>query len=184
MASIKKLLAPVLVSLLCAAQAHAQQSIDPTLQKLMGVYGPHSAFAGPFVGVKFGVNWSDITGKNPRGTHTTWFPGLVGGINYDVGPAVVGWEVFADFHGGSTTRDDGGIDLKVGFPINNSVMPYARVGVTAHRPDNRLHYGAGVEYKFAKNWSLAGEYTGDTSHYQGGSRHNDSLTLGVHYYFF
>lgn len=63
-------------------------------------------------------------------------------------------------------------------------MPYARIGFTGTWPDTRLHYGAGVEYKFARNWSVAGEYTGDTAHYDGGHRRNDSLTFGVHYYFF
>lgn len=150
----------------------------------MGVYGPHSEFAGPYVGAKFGLNLSDITGPNARGWHSTWFPGIVGGVNYDVDRFVVGLEGFADFHGGSTTRDDGGLDVKFGMPVNRNIMPYARIGFTGTWPDTRLHYGAGVEYKFAKNWSVAGEYTGDASSYQGGHRHNNSMTMGLHYYFF
>jgi outer membrane immunogenic protein len=183
MSSIKKLLAPVLVTLAFTAQAHSE-GLDPNLLKLMGVYGPHSEFAGPYVGAKFGLNLSDITGPNARGYHPTWFPGIVAGVNYDVGRFVVGVEGFADFHGGSTTRDDGGFDLKVGMPVQQNIMPYARIGYTGTWPDARLHYGAGVEYKFHKNWSVMGEYTGDTSSYQGGHRHNQSVTMGVHYYFF
>ncbi|MFM0323052.1 outer membrane protein [Caballeronia glebae] len=183
MASIRKLIAPALLSLLCATQAHSE-GLDPTLLKLMGVYGPHSQFAGPFVGAKFGVNWSDITGQNPKSTHTTYFPGIVAGVNYDVERFVVGFEGFMDFHGGSTTYKDGGVDLKLGMPINGNIMPYARVGFTGTWPDTRLHYGGGVEYKFAKNWSVAAEYTRDSASYQNGHRHNDSVTMGVHYYFF
>ncbi|SAK62724.1 hypothetical protein AWB79_02907 [Caballeronia hypogeia] len=183
MAGIRKLIAPALLSLLCVTQAHSE-GLDPTLLKLMGVQGPHSQFAGPYVGAKFGVNWSDITGPNPKSTHTTFFPGIVAGVNYDVDRFVVGVEGFMDFHGGSTTKKDGGIDLKLGMPVNGNIMPYARIGFTGTWPDTRLHYGGGVEYKFAKNWSVAAEYTGDTSSYQGGRRHNDSLTAGLHYYFF
>ena len=182
MASIRKLIAPALLSLLCAAQAHSE-SLDPTLLKLMGVYGPHSQFAGPFVGVKFGPNWSNISGDNGR-SHTTWFPGVVAGVNYDVGSVVLGLEGFADFHGGSVTKKDGGLDVKFGMPVNGNIMPYARVGFTTSWPTTRVHYGAGVEYKFAKNWSVAGEYTGDTTSYRGSNWNNNSLTVGVHYYFF
>ncbi|SAL49167.1 hypothetical protein AWB74_02276 [Caballeronia arvi] len=183
MFSFKKLVAPALVSLLCAAHAHSE-TIDPALLKAMGVYGPHSEFAGPYVGAKFGLNLSDISGPNARGWHSTWFPGIVGGVNYDVDRFVVGLEGFADFHGGSTTKKDGGLDVKFGMPVNRNIMPYARIGFTGTWPDTRLHYGGGVEYKFAKNWSVAGEYTGDSSSYQGGHRHNNSVTMGLHYYFF
>lgn len=166
MAVIKKVLVPLLVSLLAAAHVQA------------------SEFAGPYIGAKAGFNGSDATGLHPESTHTTFFPGLTAGYNYDLERFVIGVEGFADFHAGSTTKNDAGMDARVGIPVNGNVMPYARIGFTASWPDTRLHYGAGVEYKFAKNWSVAGEYTGDTAHYDGGHRHNDSLTVGVHYYFF
>jgi len=183
MAVIRKLIAPALLSLLCAAQAHSE-ALDPTLLKLMGVQGPHSQFAGPYVGAKFGVDRSDVTGPNPKSSQTTYFPGLVAGVNYDIGRFVIGFEGFMDFHDGSTTGKDGGIDLKFGMPVNGNFLPYGRIGFTGTWPDTRLHYGAGVEYKLEKNWSVAAEYTGDKSSYQGGHRRNDSLTVGVHYYFF
>lgn len=165
MADIRKFIAPVLVSLLAIAHAQA------------------SEFAGPYAGAKLGFNGSDATGVHyQESTHTTFFPGLTVGYNYDVERAVLGVEAFADFHGGSTTGKDAGIDAKIGMPINN-VMPYARIGFTGFWPDTRLHYGAGVEYKFDKKWSVAAEYTGDTARYDGGNRHNDSLTVGVHYFF-
>ncbi|MDR5831565.1 porin family protein [Caballeronia sp. LP006] len=166
MVSIKKVAAPLFVSLLGIASAHA------------------SEFSGPFVGAKLGLNFSDATGHDfEESTHTTFFPGLTAGYNVDVNQFVVGVEGFADLHAGSTTKKDGGIDVKVGMPIDGNIMPYARVGFTGTWPDTRLHYGAGVEYKFAKQWSVAGEYTADTAHFDGGHRRNDSLTVGVHYYF-
>ncbi|WP_168665018.1 hypothetical protein [Paraburkholderia sp. SG-MS1] len=57
-------------------------------------------------------------------------------------------------------------DLKIGTPINGNIVSYARVGLTASWPHIRLHYGGGIEYKYAKAWSAAGEYSGDTSSYQ------------------
>jgi outer membrane immunogenic protein len=183
MASIKQVLAPVLVALLGMTQAHAQD-LDPTVLKLMGVYGPHSQFAGPYVGAKFGIDRSDRTGNNPRSAHSTWYPGVLGGVNYDVSRFVVGFEGFGDFHSGATTYKDGGVDLKVGMPISGNIMPYGRVGFTGSWPSTRLHYGAGVEYKFARNWSVAGEYTGDTTSHGGSRYSNNSVTVGVHYYFF
>ncbi|BBU27869.1 porin [Burkholderia sp. THE68] len=167
MAGFKKFVAPLLVSLF--ALAHAQAS----------------EFAGPYVGTKVGVNWSDATGRSyQESTHTTFFPGLMAGYNFDVDRFVVGVEGFADFHNSSTTRNDGGFDARFGMPLDNHLMPYARIGFTGFWPDTRLHYGAGVEYKFQKNWSVSAEYTGDTAHYDGGHRRNDSLTVGVRYYFF
>ncbi|OXC71866.1 hypothetical protein BSU04_44500 [Caballeronia sordidicola] len=38
---------------------------------------------------------------------------------------MIGVEVFADFHRGSTACKDGGGNLKVGMPFN-TIMPYAR----------------------------------------------------------
>jgi outer membrane immunogenic protein len=165
MTSIKKILVPLILALTGATQVQA------------------SEFTGAYVGAKAGFNWSDSTGHTYQSTHATAFPGLTIGYNYDLAPVVVGIEGFADFHGGSTTKKDAGIDAKVGMPISN-VMPYARVGLTGTWPDTRLHYGAGVEYKVAKQWSVAGEWTADRAHYEGGHRQNNSLTVGVHYYFF
>jgi outer membrane immunogenic protein len=132
----------VLVSLLCATQVHSE-AVDPILLKFMGVYGPHSQFA--------------------ESAHATYFPGLVAEVNDDVDHFVIGFEGFADFHGGSTTKKDGGLDLQIGTPINGNIMPYVRIGLTASWPHTRLHDGGGVEYKFAKAWGVAGEYAGDTT---------------------
>jgi outer membrane immunogenic protein len=164
MKSIKKVVLPLIFALAGITQVHA------------------SDFAGVFVGAKAGVNWSDSTGRTYQATHATGFPGLTVGFNYDLAPVVIGIEGFADFHAGSTTKKDAGFDAKLGMPINK-IMPYVRLGFTAGWPDTRFHYGAGTEYKLAKHWSVAGEWTADRSSYQGGHRQNNSLTVGVHYFF-
>ena len=164
MQKLKKWIAPLV--LVAAGVAHAQAS----------------DFAGPYAGIKFGVDFSHATGVD-SGDKTVPFPGLLGGYNWDVNNFVVGAEVFADFHNQAATKKDGGIDAKVGIPFNH-VMPYARLGITTFWPNTRLHYGLGVEYKFAKNLSVAGEWTADTANTDGTKRSNNSLTIGMHYYFF
>ena len=141
-----------------------------------------SEFAGPYAGVKVGENWSGASGVVNKSSHATFFPGLTAGYGFDVKRFVIGAEVFADFHHGSTTYKDGGIDLKFGMPFN-TIMPYARLGMTGSWPNARLHGGLGVEYKFAKQFSVAAEWTADSSSHDGTKRRNDSMTVGVHYYF-
>jgi hypothetical protein len=63
-------------------------------------------------------------------------PGLTAGYGFDVKQFVIGAEVLADFHHGSTFYKDAGVDLKVGMPFN-TIMPYARSGMTGPWP-NRL----------------------------------------------
>lgn len=141
-----------------------------------------SEFAGPYAGVKLGENWSDASGVVNKDSHATFFPGLTAGYNFDVKQFVIGGEAFADFHHGSTTYKDAGIDLKAGMPFN-SLMPYGRLGFTGTWPNARLHYGIGLEYKLAKQWSIAGEWTADSNTHDGTKRKNNSMTVGAHYYF-
>jgi outer membrane immunogenic protein len=150
---------------------------------MMGVAGVQaSEFAGPYAGVKIGENWSDASGVINTSTSSTTFFGLVAGYNFDVSNFVVGAEAFGDFHNASTTYKDAGLDAKFGMPFNH-LMPYARIGFTGTWPNARLHYGLGLEYKFTKNISVAGEWTADSSTHDGTKRRNDSATIGVHYYF-
>jgi outer membrane immunogenic protein len=90
--------------------------------------------------------------------------------------------VFTDFHHGSATGKDGGLDAKVGVPVGK-LMPYARLGFTGSWPDTRLHGGLGVEYKLSSQFGLAGEWTADTSRSSGTKRRNDSFTVGLNYHF-
>jgi outer membrane immunogenic protein len=81
-----------------------------------------SEFSGGYVGFKLGENRSNASGVAPSATHDTTFPGLVAGYAFDVGPLVLGAEAFTDFHHGSATRKDGGLDAKVGVPVGK-LMP-------------------------------------------------------------
>jgi outer membrane immunogenic protein len=150
---------------------------------LTGIAGVHaSEFAGPYAGIKLGENWSDASGNLNVASHGTTFLGLTAGYNFDVQNFVIGAEGFADFHNGSTTYKDAGVDARIGVPINH-LMPYARLGFTGTWPNARLHGGLGLEYKFARNLSIAGEWTADTSSRDGTKRSNNSVTIGVHYFF-
>ncbi len=141
-----------------------------------------SDFAGPYAGIKIGQNRSDASGEIEKSAHSTTFPGLTAGYNFDVSQFVIGGEVFADLHHGSTTYKDAGADLKFGMPYN-AFLPYGRFGFTGTWPNARLHGGVGLEYKMAAKWSVAGEWTMDKSSYDDTTRRNDSFTLGVHYFF-
>ncbi|MBM7131840.1 porin family protein [Dyella mobilis] len=142
-----------------------------------------SPFSGLYVGAKAGANVSDATGRLRQPSHTSFFPGVTVGFGFDAGPIMLGGEAFADFHHGSTTRKDAGFDGKLGVPIDGRYMPYLRIGATSQWPDSRLHYGFGVEYKALRSFGVAAEWTADKSNANGIRRHNNSFTLGVHYYF-
>jgi len=62
-------------------------------------------------------------------------------------------------------------------------MPYARLGVTESWPNARLYEGLGVEYKFMKQFSVAAEWTADSSSHDGTKCHNDSFTVGLYHHF-
>ncbi|APR36982.1 outer membrane protein [Paraburkholderia sp. SOS3] len=154
----------------------------PTKSPDSQVLATHSEFAGPYAGIKVGGNWSDASGVVNKGTHGTAFFGAMAGYGFDVGRFVLGAEAFADFHGGSTTKVDGGLDARIGMPFDR-IMPYARIGFTTAWPDTRLHGGLGVEYAIYKNIHINGEWTADRSNSNGTKRTNNSFTVGMTYYF-
>lgn len=168
MKAIQKLFVYVAFVVGSMAQAHAQ---TPSPQ-------PFYDFSGPYIGFKAGANVSSASGAVDKATHTTMFPGFVAGWLFNVGPVVLGAEAFADLHHGSATFKDGGVDAKIGYPVGQ-VMPYARLGFTTDWPATGLHGGLGVEYKFARDWSVFGEWTHDSAHAYGSKWVNDSFTLGL-----
>lgn len=141
-----------------------------------------SDFVGPYAGVKIGQNESDASGEINKSSHSTTFPGMTAGYNFDVGSFIVGPEVFADMHHGSTTYKDAGADIKFGMPYK-AFLPYGRFGFTGTWPNAHLHGGVGLEYKLAAKWSVVGEWTMDKSSHEDTTRTNNSFTLGVHYFF-
>ncbi|WP_459718276.1 outer membrane protein [Paraburkholderia sp. 2C] len=165
-----------------AGIAHAQTPAQSTDSQPPATNTAHSEFAGPYLGIKVGGNWSDASGAVNQGTHGTGFFGAMAGYGFDVGRFVLGAEAFGDFHGGSTTKDDGGLDVRIGMPFNK-IMPYARIGFTSAWPDTRFHGGLGVEYAIYKNIHISGEWTADQSNSNGTKRTNNSFTVGLTYYF-
>ncbi len=152
-------------------------------------------FDGGWLGAKVGSNQSSVTGYDTKRA-TTY--GLEGGYNWNMGGYLLGVDGFADssnkaghnpapYNYGSSAY---GLDMKLGID-GGSWLPYAKVGYA--RTDGTgdagaiggsgVHLGLGVEYKFASNWSLAGEYTSASAKTGGLKLNNNNLTLGLNYYF-
>lgn len=161
-----------------------------------------SEFGGGYVGGKIGANRTDMTAVDRQ---TPLATGVEGGYNWDMNSVLLGVDGFMDFNGKKThtgvlpapaTVNYGshvyGLDFKLGLP-NGNWLPYAKLGYA--RVNGRgdayasavggsgAHLGLGVEYKFAPNWSLAGEWTNSTGKSGATKLKNNNLTLGVNYYF-
>ncbi|MHB0926676.1 MAG: OmpA family protein [Gallionellaceae bacterium] len=159
-------------------------------------------FDGGYVGGKIGVNRTDMTGVSRQSPIAT---GLEGGYNWNMNSMLLGVDGFMDFNGKKThtgvapapaTVNYGshvyGLDMKLGLP-NGNWMPYAKLGYahTGGRGDayasavgsSGAHYGLGVEYKFAPQWGVAGEWTNNSGKSGATKLNNDNFTLGVNYYF-
>lgn len=156
-----------------------------------------SEFAGSYVGGKVGSNNSSISGVGAApGKNTTTY-GLEGGHGWDVDNVLLGVDGFYDSNRQSThsaTSDYGsnvsGLGLKAGFPMNR-LMPYARLGyahvggtgTASGFSHDDVFSGFGLEYKFAPNWSVAGEWTTVAPIDNGTKLKNQNFTIGVSYYF-
>lgn len=161
-----------------------------------------SEFGGGYVGGKIGANRTDMTAVDRQTPLTT---GVEAGYNWDMNSVLLGVDGFMDFNGKKThtgvlpapaTVNYGshvyGLDFKLGLP-NGNWLPYAKLGYA--RVNGRgdayasavgasgAHLGLGVEYKFAPNWSLAGEWTNSTGKSGATKLKNNNLTLGINYYF-
>lgn len=158
-------------------------------------------FTGPYIGGKIGSNRSDTSGllTSSRSSSTTY--GLEGGYNWGVGQTTLGANFFYDSNEQSNHSPLGqlgshvyGLGLKLGLPID-SLMPYAKLGYghvwgTGALQDsnnfgsaNSVNGGFGLEYKFAPNWSIAGEWTATAPSSHGTKLNNDNFSVGVNYYF-
>lgn len=170
--------AALAVALLCMAAAQAGE------------------FDGSWVGGKIGSVTSGLTGVDRRNA-TSY--GLEGGHNWDVGSNfLLGVDGFVDFNNKATHNPGAvnygsrvyGLDAKLGMALGNW-LPYAKLGYA--RTDGNgaastiggsdAHLGLGVEYKFAPNWSVAGEFTSGRGTTGATRLHNNNLTLGLNYYF-
>lgn len=152
-------------------------------------------FDGSWVGGKIGQNRSGMTGVD-RQNATSY--GLEGGHNWNMGGFLLGVDGFVESNGkaahnpapsnyGSSAY---GLDAKLGIDAGYW-LPYAKIGY-AHTNGNGtagavgssdVHLAVGVEYKFAPNWSVAGEFTSGRGKSGATSLHNNNLFLGINYYF-
>jgi OOP family OmpA-OmpF porin len=167
-------------------------------------------FSGGWLGAKVGSNRSDIAGAataaiptaNSKTANTY---GIEGGYNWDMSSNfLLGVDGFADFNQKSTHTattatgalnygsDVYGMDVKLGLPSGNW-LPYAKLGYGSSRltggvatgSGSGAHLGLGVEYKFAPQWSVAGEYTTISDKFNNNTQklRNKNLTIGLNYYF-
>lgn len=147
---------------------------------LLGSVAAHaSEFSGSYLGGKIGYN------ENRPSTSSTSdkaFPGLQGGHGWDKGEWLLGIEGFYDHHTKSVTGRDYGADLKIGLPADK-LMPYAKLGLAGSNPGTRLHGGVGIEYKFAPQWSVLGEWMLDTKSVNSVDQKNNNFSVGLNYYF-
>ncbi len=138
-----------------------------------------SQFSGPYAGLNVGQNTSSLTAQADK---KKVYLGLKAGYNMDVGSFLLGGEVFADAHNESYTKEDLGLDARLGLPMNKW-MPYLKLGVAGTTPGTRLHGGLGLEYSLSDRWSINAEYTTDTTNKSGSTYKNNNITLGINGYF-
>lgn len=156
-----------------------------------------SDFAGAYAGAKVGSNRADTSGVSASSRNSATTYGLEGGYGWDLGRTLL------DVNGYYNSNDQTnhtvlgqygsrvyGMGLKLGLPFN-SLMPYAKIGyghtsgtgALSNFGSNSLNGGLGVEYKFASNWSVAGEWNRSAPSSNGTKLTNNNFTIGVNYYF-
>lgn len=154
-----------------------------------------SEFGGGWVGGKIGSNRSSVTGVDTKSA--TAF-GLEGGYNWNMGGFLLGVDGFIDSNNSASHNpapytygsDAYGLDAKLGID-GGKWLPYAKVGYARTNGNGAaaviggsgVHLGLGVEYKFAPQWSVAGEYTTASAKTAGNKLNNNNFTIGINYYF-
>jgi outer membrane protein OmpA-like peptidoglycan-associated protein len=134
-----------------------------------------SQFSGGYLGVDVGQNTSSQTSLADK---TEIYPGLKAGYNKDIGKFLLGAELFGDVHSSSYTKDDAGLDARLGLPMNNW-MPYLKLGVVGTAPGSRSHSGLGLEYSLSDRWSINAEYTTDKKD----AYKNNNIVFGINGFF-
>ena len=156
-----------------------------------------SEFSGSYAGVKVGSNRADTTGVGSSARAATY--GLEGGHGWDVAGAMLAVDGFYDKNRETTheplLQDYGstvyGLGLKLGLPLSDNLMPYAKFGYArtngtgslVHFDGSNVHGGLGLEYKLSSNLSVAGEWTSTAPNRFGNRFNNDNFTIGLNYYF-
>ncbi|MGJ4928405.1 outer membrane protein [Bradyrhizobium sp. HKCCYLS2038] len=213
----KILLATVALAALAAPAAAADLAARPTYTKAP-VVAPVQTWTGFYIGAMGGYASGQFGGTF---TQQGGFVGGTAGYNWQAGAVVYGIEadaawadingtgVVAGFPGTLTSqiRDWGTVRGRIGYAFGPTML-YATGGYAW--ADNRLTssffnnqspsnihsgwtVGAGVEYMFARNWSLKGEYLyksfgAATYNYTGGFVNSGNINIhsaqfGINYHF-
>lgn len=112
-------------------------------------------FGGAYIEATAG--YDDVTGiADP--TDVTY--GASAGLNIPLGNVIVGPEVSVD---NVFDRSDVGLSGRLGYNINDTVMPYVKVGYAnykdvASRELDGLRVGGGLEYNISNNAYIKAEY--------------------------
>jgi OOP family OmpA-OmpF porin len=104
------------------------------------------------------------------------------GYDWSWSSILLGVQGFHDAHGDSYTKDDAGLDARLGLPMNRW-LPYAKLGVVGTTPGERLHGGLGVEYSLADSWAINAEWTTDSKDANGSTLKNNNIAFGLSYRF-
>jgi hypothetical protein len=155
---------------------------------------------GPFIGVNFGASFLDHKINSATDTaaieaNRAYFK-VFGGYRYT---RFYSLEFFYGDLGGDTgtsvANDDaeadisaGGVAFKVGYPILEQMVPFAKVGVVAFHADSKIggedeggwstrsYFGAGIDFWFTPNIGIRGEY-------ENYALNNDTVSAGMMYKF-
>lgn len=138
-----------------------------------------SDFNGGYLDGKIGYNKNSPSSSS---TSNKVYPGIEAGYGWDYGNLLLGLDVFADGHNKSITGNAYGADVKLGLPMDK-YMPYLKLGLAGSGPGTRLHDGLGLEYKFAPQWSVIGEWTMDSKSVNSVANKNNNFAVGISYYF-
>ena len=142
---------------------------------------PTSDFTGLYAGVQVGSNHSKSSAEGGMSKKST-YPGILLGYAVEKEGFLIGFEAFADYHNDSTTYKDGGFGVKLGKVFSN-VLIYGRVGTTGSWPSWRSQYGVGAETKVNGKVGLSTFVARDKASDNGITRENNSIALGINYYF-
>lgn len=138
-----------------------------------------SEFMGGYLGGKIGYNTNSPENNS---TANKIYPGFEVGYGWDSDGMMLGVDAYLDQHSKSVTDKDYGADVKLGFP-SGKYMPYLKFGMAGSDPGTRIHGGLGIEYKFAPQWSVAGEWTADSKSVNSVKNKNSNISVGLSYYF-
>lgn len=134
-------------------------------------------FQGTYAGLFLGSNTSSATNLADK---SSTYLGLKAGYSWNFDQFLLGAEGFYDAHDQSYTKDDAGLDARLGLPLNRW-LPYVKLGMATTTPGERLHGGVGVEYSLTDSWSLNAEWTADSKDADGVNNKNSNIGIGLNY---